>query len=206
EEFGSGGGIVYQTTFGQPASPYASGVGAVPWFQAPPVGTQSPLQNEGFSSFGPVVQLFDAAGNRLQSPLRLLKPDVSATDGNNTSFFGSTNALPPGLANNNYNQPNFFGTSSAAPNLAAVAALMRQLSPNSSYSQIHDALIPPALPNPLNPAKPATPKIITSVGLWDPQGGYGLINAPRALAQVDVLRVSSITPASGSNLTALPST
>jgi hypothetical protein len=206
QQFGSTGGIIYPTTFGQPTSPYGIGVGAVPWFQAPPVGTQSPLQNEGFSSFGPVVQLFDAAGNRLQSPLRLLKPDVSATDANNTSFFGSTNAVPPGLATNNYNQPNFFGTSSAAPNLAAVAALMRQLSPNSSYSQIRDALITSALPNPLNPAKPASPKISTSVGLWDPQGGYGLINAPRALAQVDVLRVSSTTPANGSNLTALPST
>ncbi len=204
KQFGNQGGINYPTTFGHPVSNYAIGVGAVPWFNAAPVGTQSPLQNEGFSSFGPVNIVFDPAGNRLPATERRLKPDMSATDANNTSFFGNFGGVPPGIASNNYNQPNFFGTSSAAPNLAAVATLMRQLSPGSTWDQIRDALRTSALNTPLNPNNPLFPKISTPQGTWDVQGGFGMINAPRALAQVDVLRVTSITPANAANLNAIP--
>src|SRR5206468_2017231 len=132
-----------------------------------------------------------------------LKPDVSGTDGNNTSFFGGLGGVPPGFATNNYNLPNFFGTSSAAPNVAAVALLMRQLSPLSSPADIKAALIASA--SPLNAANPSSPKVQTSQGLWDFQGGFGLINAVKALQAVDNLRVSSITPGNGQTVASIPS-
>ncbi|MBX6314631.1 MAG: S8 family serine peptidase, partial [Isosphaeraceae bacterium] len=199
KQFGNQGGITYPTTFGHSAGTDAIGVGAVPWFNAPPFGTQNPLQSEDFSSFGPVHHFFDPQGNRLATPVTLFKPDVSSPDGNNTSFFGTPagQGVPPGLPANNYSQPNFFGTSDAAPNLAAVVALMRQLSPGSTPADIRNALITSATATPLNPNNPNVPKVGTPQGTWDPQGGYGLVQAVSALQAVDVLRVNSTSPAVG---------
>ena len=45
----------------------------------------------------------------------------------------------------------------------------------------------------------------TAPGTWDPQGGFGLINAVNAINAVDVLRVLSTDPANGSTVTVTPS-
>ena len=62
----------------------------------------------------------DKDGTRLAKSVVRQKPDVSAPDGGNTSFFiGDTTEDADTL-------PNFFGTSAAAPHAAAVAALLLQ--------------------------------------------------------------------------------
>ena len=76
------------------------------------------LDVESFSSKGGQLPFyFDAQGNSLPgAPVFRFKPEMTAPDGTNTTFFGS-DVEPDGF-------PNFFGTSAAAPHAAAVAALM----------------------------------------------------------------------------------
>lgn len=73
---------------------------------------------EAFSSLGPAMIYFNAAGAPLGSPQTRAKPDLTAPDGANTSFFGSDIGFDADAF------PNFFGTSAAAPHAAAVAALL----------------------------------------------------------------------------------
>ncbi|HSI59739.1 MAG TPA: S8 family serine peptidase, partial [Ideonella sp.] len=100
------------TIYGHTAAAGALSTGAVPWYQ--------PYTTEPFTSTGPVSIHFDAAGQRLARPVVRAKPDISAPDGGNTTFFGGDT---PEDADN---QPNFFGTSAAAPHAAGVAALLLQ--------------------------------------------------------------------------------
>jgi hypothetical protein len=92
---------------------------------------------EAFSSNGPVVKYFDAAGNRLATPVVRKQPVLAGVDGVDTSFFppvgvtsGTTPGPTPGPGNPSANDadgdtyPNFFGTSAAAPNAAGVAAIV----------------------------------------------------------------------------------
>ncbi len=138
----------------------------------------------------------------------ILSPTITAPDGGNTSFFSQGNVIntsnvppywpgePSTSTNLSQDLPSFFGTSSAAPNAAAVAALMKQLVPTLTPAQIRAGLIAGAATQPMNGAAPGT---------WDPQGGYGLVNAIDALNAVDLLRVQSTSPANGSTVTNAPS-
>lgn len=79
---------------------------------------------ETFSSRGPVTLYFgpyngNTPAASLQAPLALARPDITATDGDCTTFFGSAWS-PPTCPYA------FFGTSAAAPNAAAVGALLLQ--------------------------------------------------------------------------------
>jgi hypothetical protein len=204
-QFGTdGGNITYPTIYGHPASNEAIGVGAVPWWAAAPFSTGATVPSEIFSSFGPGTFVFNADGSRKATVETRLQPVVSAPDGNNTTFFSpnfdidttappartgpatSTNLDPDTL-------PNFFGTSSAAPNLAAVAALMKQLAPNARLADIRAAMIASTIP--LNGA---------AKGQWEPQGGFGLVQATSALSAIDTLRVATVTPAVGQSLNTSP--
>lgn len=138
-------------------------VGAVPFFL--------PVENEDFSSFGPVTYFFDADGNRLSAPLAIQKPDISGIDGSNTSFFGKSTFVFPGSDPDNDQLPNFFGTSAAAPNVAAIVALMLQAAPDATSADIAEALRSSAIP--LNGAFAG----------FDPQGGFGLVDAEMAIQQ-----------------------
>lgn len=102
---------------------------------------------EQFSSNGPVTKYFDAAGNRLSSPVVRKQPVLSAVDGTSTSFFppesvtsGTTPPAPPGPSHpspNDFNRdfyPNFFGTSAAAPHAAAVAAMIMGVAKSNSIT------------------------------------------------------------------------
>ena len=182
KQFANNGGITYPTARAHNAGLDAISVAAVPFFNAPPFGTQDPLQSEDFSSFGPRVLIYDAAGTRTGTQV-LQRPQLTGPDGTNTSFF------IPGLdiPQDPDDFPNFFGTSAAAPNLAALAALMRQVSPGVSKADVLDAMIQSA--RPLN----GTPK-----GTWDPQAGFGLPNALAAFNVIDRLRVQAVSVPVGS--------
>ena len=138
--------------------------------------------------------------------MTVLEPLVSGPDGGNTSFFSpgqlidtTTTPFPafPGEPTTKTNQsqalPTFFGTSSAAPNLAAVAALAKQLDPFATPALISQAFVASATP--LNGA---------AAGTWDPQGGFGEVNAVSALNFVNQLRVVSVTPGGGQVVGQLP--
>jgi hypothetical protein len=100
------------TIFGHTAAAGAISTGAVPFYE--------PYVPEPFTSTGPVTIFFDKDGNKLTKAVVRQKPDISAPDGGNTSFFvGDTTEDADTL-------PNFFGTSAAAPHAAAVAALLLQ--------------------------------------------------------------------------------
>ncbi len=99
-KFGSAGGTYYPSTTGHNSGAETISVGAVP-FWATPAYTHTPSLdvNEPFSSTGPVLKEFAFAGTPLPVPQLLLKPDVSATDANNTSFFGPGEFLDTSNAN-----------------------------------------------------------------------------------------------------------
>src|SRR5271157_2394160 len=211
QQFGAAGGTYYPTSFGHNASANNIGVAAVPWWSPTPFLGQNPLASEPYSSSGPEIQVLNADGTALSSPLTIQNPSVTAPDGGNTTFFGfvaATNNPPfpgePATSTNLYasftpdqeNLPSFFGTSSAAPNTAAIAALMLERVPTATPAQIKAALIESASSAPMNGA---------GAGTWNAQGGYGLVNAISAINAIDVLRVSSTNPANGETVTVTPS-
>ncbi|MDF2440834.1 MAG: hypothetical protein JWN98_1818 [Abditibacteriota bacterium] len=121
-------------------------------------GSANPV--EPFSSDGPRRLFFDYNGASLNGTTGLApggknipKPDLSAADGVSTSVpFFRT----------------FFGTSAAAPHAAALAGLLKSYNPGLSNTQIRRALS-------------ASASDIEAPG-FDRDSGYGIINAPRAIA------------------------
>ncbi|MDX2150352.1 MAG: DVUA0089 family protein [Bryobacteraceae bacterium] len=105
-------------TFGHATARGAFGVGAYRYDLAPYTGPLTPGL-EAFSSAGPAYIAFDAAGARLPTLDVRRKPDFSAANGVNTTFFRFGDVEGDGF-------PNFFGTSAAAPHAAAIAALLLQ--------------------------------------------------------------------------------
>jgi len=90
---------------------------AATWYlNTPAYGLDVPLA-ESYSSLGGTRIYFDNQGGRIPPVLRK-KPEITAPDGGNTSFFYSDNSADGDI------YPNFFGTSAAAPHAAGVAALM----------------------------------------------------------------------------------
>jgi hypothetical protein len=168
------------TIFGHPNAGGAQAVGAAFFASTPAFGVDPPLL-ETFSSGGGVPILFDAQGNRLTSPVIRRKPDVTAPDGVDTTFFGQRLNLP-GVDTDAF--PNFLGTSAAAPHAAAVAALLLER---------QRALTPAAT----RAALQATALDMGPAG-FDFDSGAGLIQADGAVALVTTLLPSAgaILPAS----------
>ncbi|MFN0282862.1 MAG: S8 family serine peptidase [Kineosporiaceae bacterium] len=98
-------------TFGHPTADGATAVGAYDPFKS--------YLPESFTSPGGRLRIsFDSAGNRFPTPKIRKVPQISATDGGNTTFFVADSALDTDAF------PNFFGTSASAPHAAAIAALL----------------------------------------------------------------------------------
>ena len=204
QQFGTGaaaGNTFYPTSIGHHVTANNIGVGAVPWWAAPPYLNQQPLASEPYSSFGPGITALNPDGSALAAPVTVLSPVVSGPDGGNTSFFGqvidtSTPPFPgePATATNlSQDLPSFFGTSSAAPNIAAVVALMKQKSPSLTVPQVRAALIASA--EPMNGS---------AAGVWNAQAGFGFVDAVTAVATVAPLSVTTTTPGPGSTVGTAP--
>lgn len=156
------------TLFGQANARGAQAVGAASFEESPAFGEAMPTVAS-FSAVGGTPILFDSQGNPLAEPENRRKPDIVATDGGNTTFFGQDISGDPDTF------PNFFGTSAAAPNAAAVAALLLEAVPDASPAELYQALQTSALdlddPNTLG---------FFDVG-FDAATGFGLIQADAAL-------------------------
>ncbi|MEO0869288.1 MAG: S8 family serine peptidase, partial [Cyanobacteria bacterium J06642_11] len=126
------------TLFGHANAAGAQAVGAAFFEESPAFGSENPrIQN--FSAIGGTPILYDLAGNLLPEPDIRRKPEIVATDGVNTTFFGRD------VSADDDTFPNFFGTSAAAPNAAAVAALLLEAVPDASPTEIYQALQSSAL-------------------------------------------------------------
>jgi subtilisin family serine protease len=113
-------GILSPALVGHAKAEGAIATGAAFYLETPAYGVDTPVV-EGFSSVGGTANYYDIAGNRIP-PLIRHKPEITAPDGGNTSFFD-----PFGngdISEDKDSLPNFFGTSAAAPHAAGVAALM----------------------------------------------------------------------------------
>ncbi|HEY3320946.1 MAG TPA: PKD domain-containing protein [Planctomycetota bacterium] len=152
------GGVGGMTGFGHPTSPECIGVGAIDWQNI----QNNVLKPESFSSQGGIGSAgipyyFDSSGNPLpNAPVLRSAPDLAAPDGVSTSLDAS----------------GFFGTSCAAPNAAAAAALVLELTPTLSPANLLATLKGSARDATVAPA---------SAGV-DAFTGAGLVDAYAALA------------------------
>jgi hypothetical protein len=163
----SGGDIVGPTVYGHSDSAGAISTAAIPYSDSTTPETYS-SRGPATLYFGPVVNSTAAAA--LAVPETRQKPDVTATDGGCTTFFGVFISLAC---------YRFYGTSAAGPHAAAVAALML------SHARAHGGSLTPALIKSIlvNTALP-----IANDG--SPQKvGAGLVNAVAAVGKVPSPRV-----------------
>ncbi|MEL7039321.1 MAG: S8 family serine peptidase, partial [Cyanobacteria bacterium J06592_8] len=158
------------TGYGHSNATGAMAVGAA-FYANTPEFDQNPPLIESFSSAYPVPILFDAAGNRLETPIIRQKPNFVAPDGTNTTFFFGRD-----VTSDTDNLPNFFGTSAAAPHAAAVAALMLQAVPGADPTNIYSALSD------------------TAIDMDDPStSGSGLIQANLAVEEIQALEIPTVS-------------
>lgn len=124
------------TIFGHPMASGAEAVAAAPFYYTDSYSNASDLPYlENFSSKGGIQIRFDQSGSELPSPESRDKPDLTGTDRNDNTFFGSDFSFRDGDPH-----PNFAGTSAAAPNVAAIAALVREQNPGYTPSDVYGHL------------------------------------------------------------------
>lgn len=140
----------------------AQAVGAAFFAETPEFGVAPPLK-EPYSSAGGVPILFNTNGIALAGAELRAKPEITATDGVNTTFFFSDSYGNDGI-------DDFFGTSAAAPHAGGVAALMLDANPGATPQQLRSALQASAID-------------MDSAG-YDHDSGAGLIQADAAVSAI----------------------
>jgi len=178
------------TSFGHPNSAGAIGVGAAQYNLTPPFGVSPPLI-EPFSSHGGLEILFNTAGNRLTTAEDRNKPNLTAPDGVDTSFFASGDFDGTGF-------PNFFGTSAAAPNAAALAALQLECDSALTPDEIRSQQINTATDMGISGFDN-----ISGAGLVNGFGALGLACAPVVMCNglhVDVFIENGDVPTTGADV------
>ena len=162
------------TLYGHPNARGALAVGAAAFFNTPAFNTTPPRVNS-FSSVGGIPILFDPRGQRLATPERRSKPEFTAPDGGNTTFFGQ-------LLNDGDTFPNFFGTSAAVAHAAGLAALLRAAHPDRTADAVADALQESAID-----IERTSDGVATGDG-FDPFSGAGLVDGSAVM--LDPARVN----------------
>ncbi|MEF8940530.1 MAG: T9SS type A sorting domain-containing protein [Salinivenus sp.] len=175
------------TVYGHPMAEGAMAVAAAPFFNTAVYNSNAdPATLASFSSKGGIPILFDQSGNRIPEIVRQ-KPDVTGTDGIDNTFFGFD--LPDDFFNgvDSDPHPNFFGTSAAAPNVAAIAALIKQARPGMAPTVVYDSLESSAA-DVTDRATRDGEFVATAEGV-DPWSGHGFVRAPEAVPVRDVFEV-----------------
>jgi uncharacterized repeat protein (TIGR01451 family) len=166
------------TVYGHANAANAAAVGAAGYLETPAFGTNPPVQ-QSYSSAGNTPIFFNVDGSRKASTEIRPKPEFTAVDETDTTFFIEGND-PDG---NGF--PNFNGTSAAAPHAAAVAALMLEVDPTLTPQEIYAILAETAI----DMAAPG----------FDLDTGAGLVQADAALAALGIVDLSlskSVEPVS----------
>jgi len=164
------------TIFGHSNSSLGASVAAAEYWATPAYDHSAP-EITGFSSWGGTPILFEVSGQRLSEPEFRQRPLFVAGQGGNTTFFGNGDFEADGLMN-------FTGTSAAAPNAGAMAALMLQLDPSLSPTDIYAILAETAasIPSPLFDGSGGGE-------VFNYATGAGLLQAHEALAKVAGLAI-----------------
>ncbi|NJM07524.1 S8 family serine peptidase [Candidatus Gracilibacteria bacterium] len=149
------------TVYGHANAANAAAVGAAGYLETPAFGT-NPAVQQSYSSAGTTPIFFNVDGSRKASVEVRPKPEFTAVDETDTTFFIAGNDPD----NNGF--PNFNGTSAAAPHAAAAAALLLERDPTLTPQEIYNLLAESAL----DMAAPG----------FDNDTGAGLIQVDAALA------------------------
>jgi hypothetical protein len=176
------------TIYGHPMAEGAMAVAAAPFYNTGVYNPNAdPATLESFSSKGGIPILFDQSGTRLSTPIQRQKPNVTGTDGIDNTFFGFD--LPDDFFNgvDADPHPNFFGTSASAPNVAAIAALIKEVRPGLPPTEVYDRLESTAadVTDRLN----RNGEFVTIAEGVDPWSGYGFVQAPEAVPVRDIFDV-----------------
>lgn len=167
------------TLIGHANAAGAAAVGAAFFLETPEYGIDPPLL-EPYSSAGGTPILFAAGGSPLPAPEVRRKPEFTAIDGVNTTFFFNDSHGHDGI-------DDFFGTSAAAPHAAGVAALMLQADPAATPAAINTAL--------------ANTAIDMLAAGFDHDSGHGLIQADAAIAALTT--PGNVSPTAGFSVAAI---
>ncbi|MCC6547750.1 S8 family serine peptidase [Candidatus Sumerlaeota bacterium] len=172
------------TIFGHATAEGVMAVGAVPWYDTPNFNTDlhagPGIDPQDFTSRGGnlTIQFSDSGA---YAPRARYVPDIAATQGDNTTFFGGPLDLL-GYQGEPDNFPNFFGTSAAAPNAAAIAALMLDMKPELTPAEVSSIMRSTAIDVIGRRGAPGV----------DDVTGAGLVDAQRILE--DIAGNAGITP------------
>ena len=187
------------TLYGHPMAEGAMAVAAAPFYSTAAYNPNAdPATLESFSSKGGIPILFDQSGTRIPETVRQ-KPDVTGTDGVDNTFFGSD--LPDDFFNgvDADPHPNFFGTSAAAPNVAAIAALIREANPGFAPSDVYVQLETNA-ENVTERFNRNGSSVTIAEGV-DPWSGHGFVQATGSALPVELARFDATTDGRAAVLT-----
>lgn len=156
--------------FGHANSASVITVGATNYMNTPNYGQSPPMVEYYSSAGGGASILFDIKGNRLSTAVTHNKPDMTAPDNVDTTFFGKQDT-----DNNGF--PNIAGTSAAAPHVAGIASLLLQAEPILQPADIKDILNKTAVD--ITQVNNNTRNSLPTG--FDFDSGYGLVNAEAAI-------------------------